>query len=103
MSGFHNEIYNVKANNTEQREKGPFRHCEKCKEWQGHKADCPNVTVDGINILLQKSYQKEEWARKKAAEWLKQLQLITAKFTVVKHENNKLRAENQKLRKELGK
>lgn len=99
----HNEIHNIKESRVARREKGPFKYCEKCKAFQGHYASCPDVTIESIDALLQKSYSNEECARKQAAKWLSQLQLITAKLTVLKHENNKLRAENRKLRKELGK
>lgn len=95
---FWSEIYDSKQQRTEKRQKGAFRICDKCKEWQGHSIDCPEVTIESINNLLQRSRKNEEHAKEQAGRWLNQLKAAIGKIAILRHENNKLRAANKKLR-----
>ena len=97
---FYSEIYHAKTENVRVRPKSSmkFRVCEECKAWRGHEVTCSKVTVEAIAELLRQSRDSQEAMRAKAARWLEHLQRTTGKLAMLKHENNKLRKANEKLR-----
>lgn len=101
MSSFWSEIHDSKVENARQRPKSAFRYCDECKAWQGHEAKCSKVTVEALANLLKQARKNEESVRGKAARWLESLQIATGKNAILKHENNKLRKANNKLRADV--
>lgn len=94
----YSEIYDTKTLNTRIRPKIYSGKCDECKEFNGHDVTCSKVTVEGIAKLLRVSRISEQVTRDRAARWLEQLQRLTGKLAILKHENNKLRRENEFLR-----
>ena len=101
MNNLYTEIYDTKSHRIRCRDKGPYHLCPKCKGWQGHELECEDVTVDGIALLLANSRAAEEAAWERAARYHTTLQIMAGKVAILRHENNKLRKANDKLRKEL--
>ena len=99
---FYTEIYDTKVGNVKVRPTSAFIMCDECKHYGGHEVICSQVTVEGLAALLTQARKREQHYRDKAAEWLTQLQRLTGKMAILKNENNKLRAANEKLRKEKG-
>lgn len=100
VDAFYTEVYDAKTQNVKVRPKSAFKFCEECKRYQGHEATCSEVTVESIAVLLKNSRDAEQAARERAARWLEHLQRCTGKIALLKHENNKLRQANEKLRAE---
>jgi len=95
---FYSEIYDAKTQNVRARPTSALRLCDECKAWQGHEITCSQVTIESIAKLLEHSRKSEQAMRDKAARWLEHLQRATGKIAILKHENNKLRKANDKLR-----
>ena len=85
------EIHDKKKDRIGKRAKGPFVLCKKCGEWCGHNINCEEVSVESIASLLVTARRNEEWARERAAKFFEDLQRLSGKIAILKHENNKLR------------
>lgn len=72
--------------------------CDECGEYDGHQLDCTSVTVESMVRLVLRAKRHEEEARKRADRNWNLLTKYQGKLAVLKHENNKLRAANKKLR-----
>lgn len=92
---FYSEIYDTKTQNVKVRPVHGVGHCDECGKFAGHKTTCSKVTFDDLIRLILQSQKTEEAMRKKAARWLEHLQRATGKIAILKHENNKLRKENE--------
>lgn len=95
---FWTEIHDVKKSNIKNRPTSCFKMCHECGVWSGHEVTCSEVTVEAIADLLKFSRKNEQAMRDKAARWLNDLQIMTGKVAILKHENNKLRSENRRLK-----
>lgn len=73
--------------------------CGQCGEWDGHKLDCPAVDLEQLARMVKRAQKKEEEASKQAKRYWEQLQRAIGRVAVLRHENNKLRAANEKLRR----
>lgn len=72
--------------------------CEKCGEWSGHALDCDEVDMEQLYRIAKTAQAAEENARKRADRYWKMLLQYQGKLATLKHENNKLRKANEKLR-----
>lgn len=93
------EIYDSKDHRIANRDRGPIRFCDKCQQWQGHSIDCSEVTLEGLAALLMQARKNEQHARDRAANYLKHLKMMSGKLAMLKHENNQLRKNNERLSK----
>ncbi|MCA9324835.1 hypothetical protein KDA23_02065 [Candidatus Saccharibacteria bacterium] len=75
--------------------------CKHCGEYCGHKLDCPEVTLEHLAKMVRLSQAQEELSKRHAKRYYEQLQRAVGRVAVLRHENNKLRKANQKLRAEL--
>jgi hypothetical protein len=79
----------------------PFQYkCDKCGEWNGHKLDCDAVDMEQLYRIAKQAQKAEEHARERADRYWQMLQQYQGKLATLKHENNKLRKANEKLRKD---
>jgi len=97
-SEFYTELYNVKKSNVEKSPK-TGGYCKECRFWDGHNIDCSKVTLEDAVKLAIRNKKQEIFARERAANYLEQLQRLTGKLAILRHENNKLRKQNERLRK----
>ena len=74
--------------------------CPKCRKWNGHALDCPEVDMEQLAKLVYYAQKQEENAKSVAKRYWEYLQRATGKVATLKLENQKLRQENQKLRQE---
>lgn len=75
--------------------------CGECGALNGHHLDCSKVTMETLGALVKNSQAAEESAREKADRYWRQVVQATGKLAIIRHENNKLRRANEKLRREL--
>lgn len=74
--------------------------CKKCGKWNGHRLDCEEVDTEQLYRIAKQAQAAEEHARKLADRYWRMLQQYQGKLATLKHENNKLRKANEKLRSE---
>lgn len=55
-------------------------------------------TVEEAKSAIASAIRSEEWAREKAGDYLKAMRLMQGKLSMLKHENNKLRKINERLK-----
>ena len=55
-------------------------------------------TVDDARKAIAAAIYGEEWARERASEYLKSMRLMQGKLSMLRHENNRLRAANERLK-----
>ena len=75
--------------------------CPDCGSWNGHALDCEKVNFKDLYELVKKSQRWEEHYRKLADRYWTMLCQRAGKVSILKHENNKLRKANDRLRKQL--
>jgi len=97
---FYTELYDAKTENVRVRPTSAHGLCPECKRWSGHEVACSKVTLEDVANLLKQSRKNEQHARDRAANWLSQLQRLTGKLAILRHENNRLRKANEQLRAE---
>ena len=97
------EVYQTKVMRTKVQPFPVWRVCNECKARGGHEATCSQVSVESISALLEVSRRAEQKVRDQAARWLEALHGATGKIAILKHENNKLRANGRKLQDRLDK
>lgn len=100
VSLMQSEILDSKSQRIREREKGAYSWCKKCGAFRGHEIDCEDVDLVGLAIALKHARQQIDAAKKQASRYYEDLLKVTGKLAMVKHENNKLRAANKKLREE---
>ena len=72
--------------------------CKECGKWDGHRLDCSKVDIEQLAKMVLRSQKQEELAKERSKRHWEQLQRAIGKVAVLKHENNKLRKENERLR-----
>ena len=80
---------------------GNSHWCDLCQRYGGHKEDCTAQTKESLLASVKKAIEREKWARETATNYLRQLQNLHGKLSMIKHENNKLRKANEKLKHNL--
>jgi hypothetical protein len=72
--------------------------CKKCGKWNGHRLDCEEVDTEQLYRIAKQAQAAEEHARKLADRYWRILQQYQGKLATLKHESNKLRKNNERLR-----
>lgn len=72
--------------------------CEECQCYGGHRTICSQCTPEWMAYLAAHAQEQEARARKNAGEYLAALQKLHGKIAMLRHENNKLRKANERLR-----
>lgn len=72
--------------------------CKQCGMWDGHRLDCPTVDIEQLAKMVQYARKQEENAKERAKRYWDQLQRAIGKVAILKHENNKLRKKNERLK-----
>jgi hypothetical protein len=72
--------------------------CEECKRHGGHTTICSQCTPEWMAYLATHAQDQEARARKYAAQCLSALKMMHGKVALLRHENNKLRKANERLR-----
>lgn len=96
-SEFWTEVYDSKDQRVSSRMRS-YTFCDECRHHGGHTIECSKCDLEHLAVLLKRSQKSEEVARRRAAEWLAKVRELTGKLAMLRHENNKLRAENRKLK-----
>ncbi len=97
---FFGEVYDEKGQRYRYAHRPDQGWCEHCRCFGGHRIDCtsvpltPGLAAYKIDQLLKDS----EWARERAATLLDKVRIMHGKLAMLKHENNKLRRANERLR-----
>jgi len=94
-----NALYEPKERRIAERSGYEFVRCDECKRFGGHEYTCSKCTHEDLIRLTLESRKAEDMARKLAAKYLAQLNLLAGKVAILKNENNKLRRANHKLKK----
>jgi hypothetical protein len=77
---------------------GVWRLCDECLVRGGHTITCSQCTPEWLAYLANHAQAQEARARKNAGEYLAALQQMHGKIALLRHENNKLRKANERLR-----
>lgn len=101
MTDVWTELYSPKQERIANRREGPFFRCVECGMRSGHSSDCSKVTRDDLIRLAESSIEQEKWVRSRADRYWTALQTATGKLAMLRHENNKLRRANERLRKQV--
>lgn len=72
--------------------------CGDCGKCDGHRLDCPKVDSEALAKMLLRAQKQEALSKERAKRYWEKLQRAIGKVAVLKHENNKLRKENERLR-----
>ena len=72
-----------------------------CKGARGHALDCPEITLESMASVIQRSQVAEEHTRTRADRYWNMVKEYQGKVAILKHENNTLRKANEQLRRTL--
>jgi len=97
MASYWTELYDPKEGRP-LRDIPELGMCPKCKKYDGHCLDCPEVTIEQMARIVINSQKQEEYAKTRSKRYWEQLQRAIGKVAVLRHENNKLRAANEKMK-----
>lgn len=71
--------------------------CKECGQWNGHRLDCSEVTMEHMAKMVTHAQKHQELAAKRVKRLGNQLQVAVGRVAVLRHENNKLRKRNERL------
>ena len=95
----HTELHDPKLSRISDREPAWCPECRRCLYGgYGHRPDCSKHSTGDLEYALDRLKKDIAWHSKKTASMWEQLQRMTGKLAILRHENNKLRAANEKLR-----
>ena len=95
------ELYSPKENRIEHRAAAEYKYCTECKHYSGHDYTCSKCTNDDLIRIAVGARKAESHIRETAKKYWGLLQIFTGKVAVLRHENNKLRKANEKLREQV--
>lgn len=95
-----NQIYDPKEGRPLRRIP-PLGECKTCGQWNGHRLDCPEVTMEHLAKMVLHAQSSEESAKRTSKRYWEQLQRAIGKVAILRHENNKIRKANEKIRADL--
>lgn len=72
--------------------------CKECEQYNGHRLDCSFVNLEQLAKMVKFAQKQEEDAKKQSKRYWNQLQRAIGRVAVLRHENNKLRKENDRLK-----
>lgn len=79
---------------------GTSKFCSTCKVYNGHKTNCSEITKEQLAHHLEHARGREKWAIGRVGILRDAITAMHGKFAMLRHENNKLRKVNEKLRSE---
>ncbi len=96
VPNWYNTIYDPKEGRCPK-----VRVCPLCNRWDGHKLDCPGMTMEAMGREVEGLGKQNDLARGQKNRYWVQLQRAVGKVAVLKNENNKLRKANLRYREQL--